>query len=363
MMEKIRILYTIPNFDTAGSGKVVYDLIRNLDKDTFEVFLMCNHSKGPLFDAIEELDVHITIQQVSFPLAPYFSLFKRIRPYKEFVRKNKIDVVHSWHWSSDWTEALATRLAGSKFVFTKKAMSWGNIHWKIRSFLASYIITINHEMIQFFPWKKQLSLIPLGLDTHYYAPQPNRQVGSKRVFRIITVANLVPVKGIEFLIQALHYLNNQNIVLDIIGDTRDSYVRDLELLVKTLSLENQVTFKGKHADVRNFFADADLYAIPTRNMGRKEGMPMALVEAMSMGIPVIGSNISGINYVLKDFPQLIFEPDNFEAIADKIQEMYQMDPIDRMSLGTSLRNYVIEHFSMDSFISAHEALYSKLKSQ
>jgi glycosyltransferase involved in cell wall biosynthesis len=359
-MKKIRILYTIPNFDTAGSGKVVHDLIKYLDKNTFEVFLMCNHSKGLLFEAIQELDVHITIQQVSFPLTPYVSLFRRIGPYKEFIRKNKIDVVHSWHWSSDWTEALAVRLAGSKFVYTKKAMSWGNRHWKIKSILANYIITINHEMRHFFPWKKQQSLIPLGLDTNYYAPESDRQIRSENTFRIITIANLVPVKGIEFLIQALYHLNNQNMVLDIIGDTRDSYVRGLEALVETLSLKNQVSFKGKHTDVRPFFGDADLYVIPTRNMGRKEGMPMALVEAMSMGVPVIGSNISGINYVLKDFPELIFEPDNVVALANKIQLIYHMNLSERMVLGNKLRTYVMDRFSMDTFVRSHEALYSKL---
>lgn len=362
-MRKLKILLTIPNFDTAGSGKVLYDLASGLKDRGIDVSILCSSKKGEFYKTVASLGVPIYCMDFTVPYKPYFSIFKRLKPFQKFIKEHQFDVVHSWHWSSDWTEALAVRLAGSNYVFTKKAMSWGNMHWKIRSFLANYIITINHEMFQFFPWKKQQSLIPLGLDTHYYAPQPNRQVGSKRVFRIITVANLVPVKGIEFLIQALHYLNNQNIVLDIIGDTRDIYVRELEILIENLSLTKQVAFKGKHTDVRPFFTHADLYVIPTRNMGRKEGMPMALVEAMSMGVPVIGSNISGINFVLKDFPNLIFEPDNFEAIANKIQEIYQMDAIDRMSLGTSLRNYVTEHFSMDSFISAHEALYSKLISQ
>ncbi|MFN3641065.1 MAG: glycosyltransferase [Flavobacterium sp.] len=362
-MKKIRILYTIPNFDTAGSGKVVYDLIKYLDKSTFEVFLMCNHSKGTLFDAIKELEVHITIQQVSFPRTPYFSLFKRIKPYKEFVKKNKIDVVHSWHWSSDWTEILAAKWGGSKFIYTKKAMSWGNLHWKIKSYLASFIITINHEMVRFFPWKKQQALIPLGIDTSYYIPEDTTQIRNHEVFRIITVANLVPVKGIEYLIQAVHDLQNQQILIEIVGDTRDSYVRELEALVVKLSLENQVVFKGKHKDVRTFFRDADLYVIPTRNMGRKEGMPMALVEAMSMGVPVIGSNISGINYVLKDFPELIFEPDSAGAIAQKIKFIYQLKHEERLLLGKNLRNYVIDHFSMDKFINAHEQLYKELISR
>lgn len=124
-MKKIRILYTIPNFDTAGSGKVLYDLANKLDKNIFEVEIACNNSKGKFFKEIEKLNLPIHIFETTKPLRPYYSLFFRIKPVSKFIKENQFDILHSWHWSSDWTEVLATRLAGKKFIYTKKSNDLG----------------------------------------------------------------------------------------------------------------------------------------------------------------------------------------------------------------------------------------------
>jgi glycosyltransferase involved in cell wall biosynthesis len=358
-LNKVKVLYTIPNFDTAGSGKVLYDLAKGLDKEKFEVLIACSTSKGAFFKEVEALGLPIYLRSITKPLKPYYSLFFRLRKDIKFIKNHKIDIVHSWHWSSDWTEALAARLGGAKFVYTKKAMTWGNIHWKIRSYLSNFIITINEEMHNYFPLKKEQKLIPLGLDTDYYKPIlfQKKETG---VFKIITVANLVPVKGIEVLINAVKLLKNDTILLEILGDDRAEYASELKRIVKELELQNQISFLGKHNDVRPFLAQADLYVIPTLDEGRKEGMPMALVEAMCMGTSVLGSNITGINYVLKDFPELLFEAGDSQDLAYRIAEFIAMAPQKRVEKGIVLRNYVVLHFSFEEFIKHHQELYKSL---
>jgi len=119
-MKKIKILYTTSNFDTAGSGKVLFDLANGIDKNKFEVVIACNHNQGIYFKEVEKLGLPIYFQKVTVPLRPYFSLVFRVNPYKKFIKEQKIDIIHSWHWSSDWTEILAAKLAGAKYVYTKK---------------------------------------------------------------------------------------------------------------------------------------------------------------------------------------------------------------------------------------------------
>ena len=175
-MKKIKILYTTPNFDTAGSGKVLYDLAKGLDKSKFEVHIACKNNKGNFFAEVDRLGLPIHFMDTTTPVRPYFSLWSRLKPFHDFVKINKFDIVHSWHWSSDWTEVLGAKLGGAKFVYTKKAMSWGNVHWKIRSFLSDFIVTINEEMRNYFPNKKAQQLIPIGIDLDYYnaKKQPTR---------------------------------------------------------------------------------------------------------------------------------------------------------------------------------------------
>lgn len=358
---KIKVLLTIPNFDTAGSGKVVYDLAKGLDKSKFEVEIACAHNKGSFFKTVEALGYPIRIFETKTPYRPYYSLLYRVLPVAKFYKKNNIDIIHSWQWSNDWTEAVAARLVGKKWIYTKKAMGF-NKHWKIKSYLAHFIITINNEMKAYFPNKKSQKLIPLGIDTDYYNPA---QFDRKKTdfFEVITVANLVPVKGIEVLIRAVHYLNDERIKLSILGDNDNDYGKSMLDLCKELNMLDQVVFLGKQLDVRPYIADSDLYVIPTLDQGRKEGMPMALVEAMSMGIPILGSNITGINYVLKDFNEMLFPAGDFKSLAEKIKLNQNLSVEERNKIGATLRTYCVNHFAMDTFIKAHEDLYTQLISK
>lgn len=365
MHKRLRVLFTIPNFDTAGSGKVVYDLVSGLDKEHFDVEIACDHGGGDFFENIKSLGVKVHYYKTKTSYRPYLSLMSRVLKISSFFRTQQYDIIHSWNWSSDWTEPLAARFARVKWIYTKKAMSWGNFHWKIRSFLANFIVTINEEMTDYFPYKKNQELIPLGLDTTYYNPElfQRNDRNHNAALKIITVANLVPVKGVEVLIKAFSMLSNNEAKLVVLGDNETEYSEFLKTYCKDLKINEKVEFIKRQDDVRPYLVDADLYVIPTLDTGRKEGMPMALVEAMSMGIPVLGSNISGINFVLKDFKKLMFTAGNADSLKDKIEWFIDKPIEEREALGFDLRNYVEANFSIDGFISAHEKLYNELNNK
>src|SRR5690606_8714024 len=134
------------------------------------------------------------------------------------------------------------------------------------------------------------------------------------------------------------------------------YAEELKQMVTDLQLDRQVTFLGLQADVRPLLAQSDVYVIPSK----KEGMPMALVEAMAMAIPVLGSDIAGIRFVLQDFDSLLFPESDVQALVDKILMVYHQTPEERKALGQALRVYCVAHFSMRTFINAHEELYENI---
>ena len=149
--KKIKILFTIPNFDTAGSGKVVYDLVANLDKNIFDPEICCFHGNGSFFEQIKELNVKIHFFRFAAPYKPLLTFPFRLIKIVRFFRKHRFDMIHSWHWSSDFSEPLAAKFAGIPYIYTKKSMSWGNKAWKIRSGLSSRIVVINKDMKRMFP--------------------------------------------------------------------------------------------------------------------------------------------------------------------------------------------------------------------
>lgn len=360
---KIKILYTIPNFDTAGSGRVVYDLVRNLDRSVFEPEICCFHKGGEYFKVIEKLGVKIHIFQFTTPYRPFITFPFRLLKIIIFFRNHQFGLIHSWHWSSDFSEPLAAKISGIPFVYTKKAMGWGNRTWEWRSKFSSKIIAINSDMIPLFFSKKTQKVveIPLGIDTTFYKPQEKTLATSdglafkKNDFVIVSVANLLPIKGIECLVKAVIRLNDEKVKLCLVGNDTGMYAEQLKALVNN---NPNIRFVGKKMDVRSYHAMANLFVIPTLGLG--EGLPIAPLEAMASERIVIGSNVSGVRDVLKSFPNCIFEPDNLESLKDKIIEMQQLSAKEKIKLQKNMRIVVETHFSKADFISSHEKLYLEL---
>lgn len=364
VQKKIKILFTIPNFDTAGSGKVVYDLVKNLDRDTFEPEICCFHSRGVFMSEIEKLQVKVHLFPFAIKYRPYWSFPIRLMKISRFFRRHRFDVIHSWHWSSDFSEPLAAKLSGIPWVFTKKSMGWGNKAWKWRSALSTKIITINSDMNRFYPGKesKKVLPIPLGVDIHHYSPN-NRNAKDIRHklfleeddFVVISVVNLIPVKGIENLIRAVIELNDPKMKLLLIGNKEGEYAQGLLHLAKETPT---IQFLGKKLDVRPYHAIADVFVIPTLEPG--EGLPVAPLEAMASGNIVVGSKVSGIKDILDEFQTCLFKPNDTESLKKVLLSVKAMGDEERFKLAVAMRKQVEEKFSLDSFIKQHEELYKNL---
>ena len=365
-MSKLKILYTIPNFNTAGSGKVVLDLIRGL-KDEFEVHVACMSDKGEMFQTVKKEAHKVHLIDFAVPGKPYSSLFKRIAPIRKFFRENKFDLVHSWHYNDDWTEGLSARLNGIPYLFTKKSMSWGGKDWWLRSKLANHIITINHDMnAEFYPGWKKVVYMPLGLDLNEYAPLQNSRLAisdlpiNENDFVLMSVANMVPVKGIETAIEAVHLANMLHIKYVLVGSCLGDYRQKLDGLIEKFNLQNQVFFVGKKADVKPYLAAADLFVIPTLNEGRKEGQPMAPIEAMGCQRVVAGSRIPGVKDILAEFPEFIFEAANPSELKEVLTRVVAMPVQDRLNIAARMRKKAEENYGMEQFIEGHSNLYKRL---
>lgn len=360
MKKKIKILYTIPNFDTAGSGKVVYDLVKGIDHSIFAPEICVFHTKGAFFKEIEKLNVPIHVFKFETDYRPFVSLLFRVIKISQFFKKHKFDIIHSWHWSSDFTEPLAAKIAGIPYVYTKKAMGWGNKSWLWRSKLSTKIIAINGDMTKdfFSSMLDKVVNLPLGVDTNYYKPQPKNKELSQQLnindddFVITSVVNMVPVKGIEVLLKAISKIKIPHIKVLIVGNDSSDYAQKL----KTEFSDSNFLFLGKKNDVRSYIALADLFVIPTKDEGRKEGMPIAPLEAMAMGVPVIGSDISGIKDVLAAYPQLLFKASDVNDLAHKISTFKTSNNISK----NELTSMIHDKFSLTSFIEKREQLYKSI---
>lgn len=362
MSKKIRVLYTIPNFNTAGSGKSVYDLVKNIDRTIFEPEICVFNDKGLFFKEVEKLDVKIHIFPVQAKYRPWISFLFRAYKISRFFKRNKFNIIHSWNWSSDISEPLAAKIAGIPYVYTKKAMGWRSKHWTWKSKLSTKVIVVNRDMIDqyFTKMMHKVTRFPLAIDTGLYKPSSIETDISKETyfkkddFVILSIANLVAVKGIEILFEAVQKLNNDQIKVLIVGNDTNTYGKDLKQ--RYASNEN-IVFLGKQLEVRPYLQLADVFVIPTKDEGRREGIPNAPLEAMATNCVVLGSNVSGVKDILNEFPDCLFEASNVDELAEKILWIKEMSETERHTLGGAMRKQVIKEFSIEEFLKNHEQLY------
>lgn len=365
MSKKIKVLYTIPNFNTAGSGKSVYDLVKGLNKNLFEPEICVFHNKGAFFKEVEKLGVKVHVFPFTTSYRPRITFLARVIKISNFFKSNNFDLIHSWHWSSDISEPLAAKLAGIPYIYTKKAMGWGNRFWTWRSKLSTKVIVVNEDMIsQYFTnMLHKVEQFPLAIDTNYYKPAKSTFNISKedffnsKDFVILSIANMVPVKGIEILFEAVQRLDDDSIKVLIVGNDQNDYGQDLKA---RYSNNKNIVFIGKQMDVRPYLSMADLFVIPTKDEGRREGIPNAPLEAMASECLVLGSNISGVKDILKAFPQCLFPASQTDILAEKIKFIKEMPEPKKVALAKAMRKQVMDKFSIEGFLKNHEELYLKI---
>jgi glycosyltransferase involved in cell wall biosynthesis len=373
-MKKTKLLFTIPNFDTAGSGILLYKTILQLDRDRFEPHICCMHDQGNFFKTIEALNIPIHIYDYTTPMVPRLKGLANAWKISRFFKKHDFDLIFSFHYSSDYSEGLAAKLAGIPWMYIKKNMSWhGPSHnsWKLRTFFASGIVAQNKDMVkQFFPGLKKVTMIPSGVDTEEFHPQEKAaylydELNIPKDARILlTVANLVPVKGIETLIDAFAAYaashTEKPLRLLIVGDNTNEYGQFLVEKVNEMDLSEQVLFTGKRPDVPAFQSIADIFVIPTLNEGRQEGSPVALLEAMASGTYVLATDVAGIRDQLVDLPGQLFEAKDTAALTQKIEQALALDAEGYQAVIDKQLEIIRSTYTMEHIGRQYEAVYLKV---
>ena len=370
MPESRKILYTIPNFDTAGSGKALINIANRLDRSRFEPHICCSHDRGIFFKEVIASGIPVHLHQTTVDMIPRIKGLLSSNKLALFFRSLKMDLIHSFHYGPDYSEPLAARLAGIPWVYTKKNMNWGGKSkngWKLRTLLASHILAQNKDMIKnYFPGKKNVSLVPRGVDTEEFSPKPkDRKLLEKYQIRkdekvILAVANLVPVKGIDILLNSFELLSEKHnsIRLFIVGDKENDYGRKMEAKTIQSPCSARIHFTGKVQNVSDYYSIADVFVLPTLDEGRREGCPVSLLEAMASGLPVVASDIPGVKDILYSFPEHMFEAGNAVHLINKINEYFQINS--EKTVGKVFRNFIKKKYSIDREVYQHIKIYKKL---
>lgn len=168
--------------------------------------------------------------------------------------------------------------------------------------------------------------------------------------KILSVGRLEEQKNQQNLIYAIKKMDNIDIELEIIGE--GSLKEKLERQIKELNIESKVKLLGSKSDVYKYLNEADIFILPSK----WEGMPITLIEAMGTGLPIIASNVGGIqDMIIDNISGIICSPE-IDSIITAIDRLISLSPEKIKMLGKNGKKES-EKFSVRNMTDQYIKLY------
>jgi glycosyltransferase involved in cell wall biosynthesis len=190
-------------------------------------------------------------------------------------------------------------------------------------------------------WKK-FTVVRLGVDPMLFSPLPIR--APQGVFEILCVGRLTPAKGQHLLIDAVDRLTRQGrrVLLRLVGDGPD--YASLKACADRLASSESVVFEGavNQDRIRGIYATADVFCLPSF----AEGLPVVLMEAMSMQIPCVSTTIAGIPELIRDgIDGILVSASDVGALVEAIARLMDDGEL-RNRLALNGRARILEHYDL-----------------
>ncbi|HEX2142116.1 MAG TPA: glycosyltransferase [Candidatus Limnocylindria bacterium] len=214
------------------------------------------------------------------------------------------------------------------------------------------------------PPRRRLATIPNGVDVDRYGYEVDRaavrrSLGLPAESRlVIVVAKLFRQKGHDVLLAALRSRPlPDDIGVLFAGEGPER--RALEASISAMGLDGRVLLLGERPDVADLLAASDLFVLPSL----WEGLPMALLEAMASGLPVVATDVAGSRQVVVDGESgRLVPPADPEALRTAIDELLA-NPVLLSTMGRAARQRVVASFSSATQAAQHAALYAQCLAQ
>ncbi len=380
MQEKrIGILYLIDTLDQRGGTELnLYRLLTDLDAAVFQP-LVCplQPTESVMIQLLREKGIEV----MPLCLHNIFSLSALEWAFRlrRLIRERDIRIVQTIHFGADIMGALCKRLWNDPVIISsRRDMGFNETTWLhrlLRRCTAKGIDLVLTNSIAMREAIVNLEKIPLKKTAMIYngveIPDPEdvrrktdlrSQLGlTADAFVAGCVANIQPIKGFEYLIQAIIHLIHQglNIHLLLIGgiekrmDSAEGYYKSLVDLVRAEGQEARIHFLGVRSDVHDLVSLLDVFILPSLS----EGFSNAILEAMAAGVPVIATRVGGNGEaVIPEETGLLVAPADRDAIAAAVQRLYHAPSL-AAAMGTHGRQRIQERFSVRRMVQSMETLY------
>lgn len=314
-----------------------------LREQGYELHLAANFASGT-YEQIEHDQKYlrkaeaegIIVHPIKFKRQSFFSNMGNLKEFKKLIKNEEFDVIHAHTETGGLMLVLAASKAGeTKLVFTPHGMSFYKgssikshiVYRPVERWLCSKcdaVIAINQEELTVLKkWNERTAYFTHGIGVDI-APTTIADVSQKRSelgipqdsVLVTSLGELTQRKNHIACIRAISKIDNPNVYYLIcgVGELRGKLLHEAE----SLEIGSQVVLPGFRRDVADILACSDIFAFPSY----QEGLSVALMEAMTAGLPVVCSKIRGnIDLINEGEGGCLIDSDDSEGFAKAIDKL------------------------------------------
>ena len=357
----MNILFTTCEGALTGATQSTRYLADGLAKRGHSIFVGCPRD-SLLFKMLENSPA----KRIAMPFRGRFDM-KTLRIIRDLVRANSIEIINAQSSTDRYNSIFANRLykLGAKVVHTRRQRPLSMGGALQRAFYVrntAKIVVVSDELKRTLVKKgypaDHIEVIYNGMSPDFFAhADPSKTKALRRRFGLaddeVVVGCISRLKNQEQLVRAARHLS-PNITLFFVGIEKGIF----DGLAKRLDLPNRIIYAGivPREEVTDYYRLFDLFVLPST----MDGFGLVLVEAMGLGVPVIGTHSQGIVDVLDhERNGLWFEDGDIEGLAERI-ELILNDAVTRERLVANGYIAAREVFTLEKTIDNYEVFFRRL---
>lgn len=369
-MKVLRVLAFADSFEGKNSS--------DLDAHIFEEYMLLGNRVN--LNVISESnhsqkDINIKLIKVPKISKPFMlKTITKILAYSfaTIKNRNQFDIVYTRGLGLNFLicSIIAKKILKKKIIFLISESRKTHKSFRARFFRpflkdvlknSDFLVSSSEELIQEIDDylikvdRTKLIILHEAVDIEKFKPEKKTELN-----KLLTVARIDPVKGIETIIKSIPYLIKEipELKLKLVGShPNKKYLNNLKNLVLKLNCQEFVDFIGPipHNDLPSVYNSSKIFILTSKT----EASSISTLEAMSCGLPVIVTNVGGMPSLITDGENgFIIEPNEPKYLAEKIMEILR-DPSLSTKLGTNARKKIEAEYNWDRFIDGLIKIFNK----
>lgn len=368
-MTKIKVLHIIKSLGRGGAEMLLQETLKKHNQEDFEFhYIYFLPWKNQMEEAIQDAGGKVTCFSAKNNIILLFQFKKIIR----YCRENQIQLIHAHLPWAGFVSRLVHRLTGIPLLYTEhniqeryhfitKIINKFTFNWQSLGIGVSEDVT--ESILKNIQPAIPVQTVLNGVNTDSFKRVGTTNLSEKRAefgipsdaFVVGTVAVFRFQKRLDLWLEIMKKaIEKDNSIYGIIVGA-GPLQPEIEQKHNELGLDGKVFFAGLQTEVRPYYEAMNSFMM----CSSFEGLPIALLEAMSMECAILTTDAGGIKEVVRDNQEgLVVSIENWAELANKI-ELVKGDDEFLKKLQQSARIRVIDSFSMDNMIVTLESLYRK----